>query len=269
MNSKLILTCCFYLCFFSGIFWTVGAQGPDYGKCYSGNGGYYFDLTQLLQATGYLGGSERIELEVSGGNYAAYGRHTYLIHSRGGLTVEALEVGGPVNGYELKVFDTGAASNSSNKYRIGVKVNTGWASICVRARELQSREWMVINTGSLSTIPSLPEVSVSTRWLYKSQNELFEVGGTIRSKEIKVEASPWPDYVFAEDYDLMSLAEIADYITENQHLPGMPSAEEVADQGISLGEMNVRLLEKIEELTLHVIRLEKELNKLKNESNEK
>ena len=88
-------------------------------------------------------------------------------------------------------------------------------------------------------------------------SEKLEVNGTIRSKEVKVEASPWPDYVFDEAYDLKSLAETEQYIKENKHLPNLPSAEEVSENGIELGEMNAKLLEKIEELTLHQIEMMK------------
>ncbi|WP_421876497.1 hypothetical protein [Marinoscillum sp.] len=99
-------------------------------------------------------------------------------------------------------------------------------------------------------------------------SESLEVNGTIRSKEVKVEASPWPDYVFSEGYDLMSLAEISDYIAENQHLPGMPSAKQVAKEGVALGEMNAKLLEKVEELTLYVISLQNQLHQQQREINE-
>ena len=88
-----------------------------------------------------------------------------------------------------------------------------------------------------------------------SPSEKLEVNGTIRSKEVKVESTDWPDYVFKEDYILPSLKETESYIKENQHLPGIPSAQEVKEGGISLGEMNAKLLEKIEELTLHQIDL--------------
>ncbi len=90
---------------------------------------------------------------------------------------------------------------------------------------------------------------------------LFEVSGTIRAKEIKVEASPWPDYVFEPDYDLLTLEETEAYIKENKHLPQIPSAEEIEANGVKLGEMNMLLLKKIEELTLHMIEQEKRLKK--------
>ena len=105
-----------------------------------------------------------------------------------------------------------------------------------------------------------------------SPSEELEVNGTIRSKEVKVEATPWPDYVFAPDYDLNSLNELELYIKENRHLPGISSAAEVAENGVSLGEMNAKLLEKIEELTLLVIQLkhekDQEISDLKKEIEE-
>ena len=86
----------------------------------------------------------------------------------------------------------------------------------------------------------------------------LSVGGSIRAEEIKVEATPWPDYVFEEDYELRSLEETEAYIQENKHLPEIPSAKEMEANGVALGEMNRLLLQKIEELTLHVIELKKE-----------
>jgi hypothetical protein len=91
-------------------------------------------------------------------------------------------------------------------------------------------------------------------------NEKFSVNGTIRAKEIKVEAINWPDYVFEEGYQPASLEETEVFIKANKHLPGIPSAAEVAKEGISLGEMNVLMMKKIEELTLHVIALKKQLD---------
>ncbi|MEM7552002.1 MAG: hypothetical protein AAF363_20130 [Bacteroidota bacterium] len=80
------------------------------------------------------------------------------------------------------------------------------------------------------------------------------VEGKIGAREIEVTlASPFPDYVFEEDYDLSTLEETEAFIKENKHLPEIPSAEEVEANGLALGEMNTLLLKKIEELTLHLI----------------
>jgi len=75
----------------------------------------------------------------------------------------------------------------------------------------------------------------------------------------------WPDYVFKKDYQLPSLTSVEQYINENKHLPGLPSAQEIGENGINLGEMNKKLLEKIEELTLYVIDLKKENEEIKKE----
>ena len=92
----------------------------------------------------------------------------------------------------------------------------------------------------------------------------LEVNGTIRSKEVLVESGPWPDYVFAKDYVLPTLTEVENHIKEKGHLQNIPSAEEVSKNGIQLGKMNTKLLEKIEELTLYIIDQEKRIKALEN-----
>lgn len=93
------------------------------------------------------------------------------------------------------------------------------------------------------------------------QNAL-EVNGTIRAKEIKVETG-WADFVFAPDYNLPSLKDVESHIKAYKHLPGIPTEAEVKKNGVSLGEMNVKLLQKIEELTLYMIQQNKEIESLK------
>jgi cytoskeletal protein CcmA (bactofilin family) len=92
---------------------------------------------------------------------------------------------------------------------------------------------------------------------------MLSVGGKIRaSSDIRVYPSAeWADYVFTDAYHLRSLQEVADYIEQNHHLPELPSAAEVKKEGIDLGAMDALLLQKIEELTLYIIQLEKENKK--------
>lgn len=89
--------------------------------------------------------------------------------------------------------------------------------------------------------------------------ETLSVNGKIRAKEIKVEAAPWPDYVFNNSYQLPDLKDTERFIKENKHLPEIPSATEAEKDGINLGEMNAKLLKKIEELTLYLISLDKKV----------
>lgn len=70
--------------------------------------------------------------------------------------------------------------------------------------------------------------------------------------------SAWPDYVFKPTYKLPSLSDVKSYIDQNQHLPEIPSADEIAKEGLNLGEMNKLLVKKVEELTLYLIEKDKE-----------
>lgn len=84
------------------------------------------------------------------------------------------------------------------------------------------------------------------------------VEGTIGARKIKVAQSTWADFVFDNDYCLPSLSELEKYIDKHRHLPGIPTAEQVEKEGVDLGEMNVKLLQKVEELTLYLIEIKKE-----------
>jgi hypothetical protein len=92
------------------------------------------------------------------------------------------------------------------------------------------------------------------------------VAGNMVAESIQVKLrGAWPDYVFAREYKLPSLEETARHIKEKGHLPGIPLASEVKANGIDVGEMNAKLLQKIEELTLYLIEMEKQ-NKNQQES---
>lgn len=92
-----------------------------------------------------------------------------------------------------------------------------------------------------------------------TQNLMLGVNGAILCKELLVKLNAkWSDFVFNDDYKLMPLDEVENYINENNHLPGIPSAAVVEKQGVNVGDMHAKLLQKIEELTLYVIELKKE-----------
>ncbi|WP_281988346.1 tail fiber protein [Aquimarina aggregata] len=90
------------------------------------------------------------------------------------------------------------------------------------------------------------------------------VKGKIHAEEVKIDLSvPAPDYVFKKEYELLTIDEVQQHIKEKGHLPNIPSAEVMENNGIELGAMNMKLLEKIEELTLYTIAQEKEIKTLK------
>ncbi len=96
----------------------------------------------------------------------------------------------------------------------------------------------------------------------------FSVIGKAIAEEVHVQpVAQWPDYVFEEEYDLISLPKLEEYILENKHLPEIPTAEEVSGEtGFALGAMNAKLLKKVEELTLYVIQLHKRIEELENKN---
>ncbi len=109
-----------------------------------------------------------------------------------------------------------------------------------------------IGTNNFSTQATTPTNS--------SQNNYYKlaVNGSVRAKEVMVELN-WADYVFSKEYQLKSLKEVEQYINQNGHLPGVPSAKVVENQQVGLGELAKIQQEKIEELTLYIIALSKQL----------
>ncbi|MFC7526934.1 hypothetical protein ACFQRK_23460 [Parapedobacter sp. GCM10030251] len=115
------------------------------------------------------------------------------------------------------------------------------------------------NLADRMVINNIGNVGIGTT----SPKERLSVNGNIRAKEIKVEMANWPDYVFQEDYNLMPLADLESYIDTYGHLPGIPTTEEAETEGVELAEMNRKLLEKVEELTLYILEQQREINQLK------
>jgi len=98
-------------------------------------------------------------------------------------------------------------------------------------------------------------------------NYKLNVAGSIRADEIKVNTTG-ADFVFEPTYKLRPLAEVETFIKQNKHLPNVAPAAEMQTNGVSMGEMQAKLLEKVEELTLYVIELKKEIEVLKKQNNQ-
>ncbi|OLY92423.1 hypothetical protein SAMN05444008_11684 [Cnuella takakiae] len=89
----------------------------------------------------------------------------------------------------------------------------------------------------------------------------LSVNGAIQAKEVRVETG-WADYVFENNYPLRPLAEVEQFVQKNKHLPGIASAKEIQENGLQVGAMQTKMMEKIEELTLYVIALQKQVDQL-------
>ena len=169
----------------------------------------------------------------------------------------------------------------------GLTQNTAYA-FTVTARDAAGNVSPASNTANVTTTgggiidytsanSNLPTVDWTARDLFASRNVgigttntqgyRLAVDGNVVAEEIKVELSQnWPDFVFTKSYGLPTLEEVEQHILDKGHLQNIPSAMEVELNGIMLGEMNAKLLQKIEELTLYAIQQEKKIMKLENEN---
>lgn len=118
-----------------------------------------------------------------------------------------------------------------------------------------------LTTGTLLSITPGGNVSIGTdNTTYK-----LNVNGTIRATEIRVETG-WADYVFGDGYRLRPLSEVEQYIREHRRLPGVTSAAEIQEDGLQVAKQMTEMMEKVEELTLYIIELNKRLEQLEQEN---
>ncbi len=181
------------------------------------------------------------------------------------------------NSYSRAVFSHNARWGSDDVWHMGVVGANDAQAILMPNKD----GFMFIthpNTGNFAKTMTHANFIAGTKMIIKNNGRVgigttvpdskLTVKGKIHAEEVKVDLNvPGPDYVFDKDYTLTSLAAIEKYILENKHLPGIPSAMEMETNGINLSEMNMKLLEKVEELTLHLISQHKEINALKTELN--
>ncbi len=165
--------------------------------------------------------------------------------------------GSGTSGQLVSTFDNFSANRGA------LRLGQGTLEFLSTPTAVQTAVNSELNIQSRFFINKLGNVGIGTA----NPDAKLSVNGTIHSKEVKVDLTGWPDYVFSKEYTLPSLYEVEKHINEKGHLQNIPSAKEVAkDGGIELGEMNRKLLEKIEELTLYTIQQQKEIDELKKEN---
>lgn len=156
----------------------------------------------------------------------------------------------------------------------GIYLDSTGGQSSLQFADAGAQKWNFYKTGSATNDLSFHNGTSDVLYLQRSTGNVgigttappykLAVKGTIGAQEVVVTStSGWSDYVFDPAYRNAPLSEVEKYIDENHHLPGIPSAAEVANQGVGLGEMQAKLLAKIEELTLHLIQDEKEIAELK------
>lgn len=151
-------------------------------------------------------------------------------------------------GAEIYGFRQSYQTNNNYEYALGFDTRAQGETV--------SRKLTILGDGNVGIGTTAPD-------------DKLTVKGRIHAEEVKVDLSvPGPDYVFKEGYDLKSLEEVQEHIKKKGHLPNIPSAQEMEENGVELGIMNMKLLEKIEELTLYMIDIQGQVEQLKNENAE-
>jgi len=215
--------------------------------------------------------SQKLQVDIIGGGWGANdkGTTTFYIANRGGLSVNQVTQGGSsFTGGSLKIYQSGnttsfyLAVNSATDY-LAFAVKAYLFGYATTAQQVSITTQTTVPTGtditsSITVTPVLiTDLNGNIGLNTPSPDPAYRlsVNGKIRAKEIRVETG-WADYVFDKSYELPSLTDIKTYISQNHHLPEIPSEAEIAKNGLNLGEMNKLLVKKVEELTLYLIEKE-------------
>lgn len=229
------------------------------------------------------------------GNYRFRGRNLLVTNGRLGVGVNSpqypLDVAGQMasNGFVLSNSYPGSGSDLtiSAKFNTAafdlISIHNGWDPNGVyiagyNASNASVSGWTALatqkvyigssafsNTNYLCVNLMNGGVGIGTSDVNDPNNRLFVETG-IRTRKVTVDQAAWPDYVFNPGYKLMPLDSLNRFITNNHHLPEMPSADSVAKHGVELGDAQSKLLKKVEELTLYVLQQQKELEEVKAEN---
>lgn len=177
-------------------------------------------------------------------------------HSIISARVNANGSGDPFVSYDVNGesgWSTGLDNSDGNKFKIA----ESWSSLS------SSTRFTIERGGEVGIGTTTPTAKLDVVGSIKASGSLSvssaSINGTLTANRVTVNVGSFPDYVFEDDYKLQPLSEVEKFIKENKHLPKVPSAKEVEQNGMNVGELNVLMMEKIEELTLHLIEQQKRL----------
>jgi hypothetical protein len=252
---------------YGGLFATDGLSGGEnygvYGLAKSGASNFAGKFIGRVEIDGHPNATEATD-------YLLTVLKTTVTHT-GYIDTKAIEgVSTPAAGYGIGVQGTGgymgingiAQAGSYTGYGYGVS-GTAYGTAGIRIGVYGTASGGTTNWAGYFQGDAYISSDLRIGTTTQATGYSLSVNGKIACTEVLVEdMANWPDYVFADDYKLMSLEELEQSIQANNHLPGLPSAAEIEDNGLMLGDMQKKMMEKIEELTLYTIEQGKKMNEL-------
>lgn len=193
-------------------------------------------------------GTWAMQNNLSGSYNAAYGHNALIANASGNNNVAI----GDSAGYQ--------SLGSGNIY-LGKRA--GYNEISDNKIYIANDSNKTILYGDLATGQILLGNSEPTGYIFKGTRSLNVLGGILTDSLRVALSSSWADYVFSNQYNLMSLKELEEFIKINKHLPNIPSDAEVKANGVEVATTQIKLLEKIEELTLYILQQQKEIEEQK------
>ncbi|MHC0446340.1 hypothetical protein ACWA1F_13100 [Flavobacterium sp. 3-218] len=232
----------------------------------NGDRGFWNPWNEIITSLGenYFTGNQLINGFVGIGTNAPETLLNVNVGSGGANGIAGIRVGGLTNYSSLELGIDGDYDGMIRSYGNNINYYAGhWKTKGIPATEDHSHNWYTSKIGSSdwSSIKMTLNANGNLGIGIVDPKNKLDVKGTIHSQEVKVDMYGWPDFVFKKEYNLPTLEEVEKHINEKGHLENIPSEEEVLKNGINLGEMNSKLLQKIEEMTIYMIEMKREIKK--------
>lgn len=201
----------------------------------------------------YINARREKQMEIREGDGSSYAIDFYDDAIQFRTALYQIPRGSEISNWRDALFIT-----TDGKIGIGTKdtylKNDGGSNLLIQApkkMDLQSNNITLSGKIGINTINNVDNYALAVN------------GGMISTKVFIKEVNQWPDYVFSEEYKLLDLGELRQYLNDNKHLPGVPSEKEILGNGYDIGEMQSIMMEKIEEMTRYILYLQDEINQLK------